>query len=113
MDPFVLQLAELCRTHSTRNKWVSVPSFSVGRTLGERLVLEGTNWANLRFVTPISLALQMAAPSLVESGSNPNRPDATGPPLVMRLLLDLPSSTPRSFALWLTSPKCPRPFGLL
>lgn len=104
MDAFVLQLAELCRTHSTRNKWVSVPSFSVGRTLGERLVLEGTNWANLRFVTPISLALQMAAPSLVESGSNPC-PDETGPALVMRLLLDLPSSTPQYFRPLADQPK--------
>jgi len=104
MDAFIAQLAELIRENPTRNKWVTVPSFSLGRTLGERLALEGNNWANLRFFTPISLALQMAAPSLVESGSDPS-PDETGPALVMRLLLDLPSSTPQYFRPLADQPK--------
>ena len=40
MDPFVDQLAALCRDHVTRNKWVFVPSHGVGRTLGERIALK-------------------------------------------------------------------------
>ena len=110
MDAFVEQLANYAgrMEHETRGRC----RLSAGRTLGERLVLEGTNWVNLRFFTPISLAFQMAAPSLVESGSNPC-PDETGPVLAMRLLLDLPPSTPSTFVLWLTSPKCPRLFGFL
>jgi ATP-dependent helicase/nuclease subunit B len=104
MDAFALQLAKLCRECPRQNKWVSVPSFSVGRALGDRLALEGTNWANLRFFTPISLALQMAAPTLVERGQKPC-PDEIGPALVMRLLLDLPSAVPPYFRPLADQPK--------
>ena len=55
MDPFVTQLAHLCTTHRTRAKWVFVPAHSLGRTIGERIALEGTNWLNLRFVTPLGV----------------------------------------------------------
>lgn len=53
MDQFVEQLASLCRAHVSRSKWVFVPSHALGRTIGERIALEGTNWLNLRFVTPL------------------------------------------------------------
>ena len=96
VDPFLSQLAELCRTQPTRVKWVFVPSFALGHTLGERLVLEGTDWVNLRFVRPFDVALQMAAPFLIERGLDPAA-DGVGPALVMRLLIDLPASTPRYF----------------
>jgi hypothetical protein len=66
MEPFVAQLAELCREHPTRAKWVFVPAHAIGRTLGDRLVLSGTDWANVRFVTPFEIALRMGAPFLVE-----------------------------------------------
>src|ERR1700685_3800512 len=89
MDPFVSQLAELCTTHRTRAKWVLVPNHAIGRTLGDRLVLEGTNWANLRFVTPLDVALRMGAPFLVSRGIDPSA-QGLGPALMMRLLLDLP-----------------------
>lgn len=65
-DPLVVQLHELCRSHRTRAKWVLVPGHALGHTLGERLAREGTNWANLRFTPPFDLALEMAAPFLVE-----------------------------------------------
>ena len=68
MDPFVEQLSALCREHVTRNKWVFVPSHALGHTLGERIALGGTNWLNLRFVTPLDVALRMGAPFLVERG---------------------------------------------
>src|SRR6188474_2746176 len=89
MDPFVNQLAELCRAHVTRAKWVFVPSHALGWTLGERIALAGTNWLNLRFVTPLDIALRMGAPFLVERGVDPSE-EGLGPALVMRLLLDLP-----------------------
>ena len=95
-DPFLAQLAELCRSHRTVAKWVIVPSHAAGHTLAERLALEGTNWANLRFVPPLDLALQMAAPFLVEQEIDP-APDSLGPALIMRLLLELPDSTPIYF----------------
>src|SRR5262245_37982861 len=88
MDPFVNQLKTLCAVHPTRAKWVFVPSHAIGRTLGDRLVLEGTDWASLRLVTPLDVALRMGAPFLVERGIDPSQ-DGLGPALVMRLLLGL------------------------
>ena len=67
----------------------SCPTHAIGRTLGDRLVLEGTDWANLRFVTPLDIALRMGAPFLVERGIDPSE-EELGPALMMRLLLDLP-----------------------
>jgi ATP-dependent helicase/nuclease subunit B len=96
VDPFINQIADLCRTHQTPAKWVFVPSHAVGHTLAERLALEGTNWANLRVITPLDLARQMAAPFLVEREIDP-APDTLGPALIMRLLLELPGSLPRYF----------------
>ena len=72
MDPFVDQLKHLCAAHPTRSKWVFVPTHALGRTLGDRLVLDGTNWANLRFVTPLDVAVQMAGPFLVDRGIDPS-----------------------------------------
>ena len=88
-DPFVEQLAALCGAHVTRNKWVFVPSHWIGRTIGERIARGGTNWLNLRFVTPLDIALRMGAPFLVERGIDPSE-EGLGPALMMRLLLDLP-----------------------
>ncbi len=90
MDLFVEQLATLCRTQVTRAKWVFVPSHAIGRTIGERIALGGTNWLNLRFVTPLDVALRMGAPFLVERGIEPSE-EGLGPALMMRLLLDLPA----------------------
>jgi ATP-dependent helicase/nuclease subunit B len=95
-DPFLAQLAALCRAEPTRAKWVIVPSHVLGHTLGERLAREGSDWANLRFAVPFDLALQMAAPFLVERGIDP-APDGIGPALVMRLLLELPPAVPSYF----------------
>ena len=64
------------------------PTHALGHTLGDRLVLEGTDWVNLRFVTPLDIALRMGAPFLVERGIDPSE-EGLGPALMMRLLLDL------------------------
>src|SRR5438046_6934225 len=90
MDPFVDQLKTLSRAFPTRSKWVFVPTHALGHTLGDRLVLEGTDWANLRFVTPLDIALRMGAPFLVERGIDPSE-EGLGPSLIMRLALDLPA----------------------
>jgi len=95
-SPFLSQLAELQRADRTRAKWVIVPSHSLGHTLGERLALYGAGWTNVRFATPLDLALPMAAPFLVERGVDP-APDGIGPALIMRLLLELPASVPPYF----------------
>lgn len=96
MNLLLAQLAELCRAERTRAKWVIVPTHSLGHTLGERLALDGGGWSNLRFTTPLDLALPMAAPFLVERGIDP-APDGIGPALIMRLLLELPSTVPGYF----------------
>jgi RecB family exonuclease len=96
MNSFLSQLAELQRTERTRAKWAIVPSHSLGHTLGERLALDGGGWTNVRFTTPLHLALPMAAPFLVERGVDP-APDGIGPALIMRLLLELPSTVPAYF----------------
>ncbi|MGH9627337.1 MAG: hypothetical protein ACRD7E_03090 [Bryobacteraceae bacterium] len=89
-NPFIQQLAEMCRRWPTRAKWVIVPSHGIGHTIGDRLVRNCTDWANLRFVTPLDLALRMAGPFLVERGINPSE-DTLGPALMIRLMLDLPA----------------------
>lgn len=96
MTPFLAQLAELCRAERTRAKWVIVPSHTLGHTLAERLALRTGGWTNLRFITPLDLALPMAAPFLVERGIDP-APDGIGPALIMRLLLELPPAVPVYF----------------
>lgn len=95
-DPFLTQLATLCRSDLTRAKWVLVPGHSLGHTLGERLALESGSWANVRFTTPFDLAVRTAAPFLVERGINPIGDDL-GPSLMMRLLRELPASVPMYF----------------
>lgn len=90
MDPFVDQLKRICSTYPTKSKWVFVPTHAIGRTLGERLAREGANWLNLRFVTPLDVAVPMGAPFLVERGIHPSE-EGLGPALMMRLLLDLPT----------------------
>jgi hypothetical protein len=74
-------------------------SHALGQTLGERLALEGTNWANLRFTTPLDLALQMAAPFLVDRGIAP-AVDQVSATLIMRLLLDLPAASVMASEFW-------------
>ena len=74
MDPFIAQLAALCRAEPMRAKWVLVPSHAMGRMIGERLVREGTNWVNLRCTTPYALAFRMAGPALASGGLRPMHP---------------------------------------
>src|SRR5258705_8316929 len=102
MAPFFEQLKDLRSVQPTRAKWVFVPTHAIGRTLGDRLVLDGADWANLRFVPPLDIALRMGAPFLVERGIDPSE-DGLGPALIMRLLLALPEQ-PSYFRQLATQP---------
>ncbi len=88
-DPFLAQLAQLCRDVPSSPKWVVVPAPSFGWTLAERLVLAGLPWANLRFLTMHDLARDLAAPHLLAAGLDPV-PEGLSASLLLRLLLDLP-----------------------
>jgi len=90
-DPFVAQLADLCRSEPRRAKWVFVPKHAVGLTLADRVAREGCGFANLRFVTPLDIAVRMAAPFLLDRGIDPSE-EQLGPALMMRLLLELPEA---------------------
>jgi ATP-dependent helicase/nuclease subunit B len=83
--PFLVQMAVLCREEPARAKWLIVPRHGLGHALGDRLAREGVSWANLRIVTPLDLAVRMAAPFLIERGIDPSE-EALGPARVMRLL---------------------------
>ncbi len=91
-DPFVEQLKRLCREEPVRCKWVLVPNQSLRWTLGERLLHEGCDWVNLRLVTPLQLATEVAAPRLLDEGINPC-PETLGPSLLQNLLLGQPSTS--------------------
>jgi ATP-dependent helicase/nuclease subunit B len=87
-DPFVEQVADVCREHPRRAKWVIVARHDIGHTLGDRLALAGVDWVNLHVATPTDLATRMAAPALLARGVSPAL-EPLGPALVMRLLGDL------------------------
>jgi ATP-dependent helicase/nuclease subunit B len=82
------QLADVCRRWPTRAKWLIVPRHPAGLALTDRLARQAGGWANLRVVTPLDLAIRMAAPHLLERGITPSE-ESLGPALVMRLLRDV------------------------
>lgn len=104
MNPFVQQLAGLCRSNPAGAKWVFVPSHGVGHALGEQIALSGVAWANLRFTPQLDMAMRMAAPFLVERGIEPLA-DELGPALVMRLMAELPAAAPGYFRPLAEQPK--------
>jgi RecB family exonuclease len=61
-------LADFCREHRLDEKIFVVPSFSIGRQVGEVLAGAGEAWVNLRFVTLPSLAHEAAAVELARAG---------------------------------------------
>ena len=89
MNPSSSSLPNCAASNEPAPSGCSCPTHALGLTLGERLARDGCDWANLRFVTPLDIAVRMAAPFLVEQGLNPSE-ESLGPPLIMSLLLDLP-----------------------
>jgi hypothetical protein len=61
VNAILLALAGFCREHPLDEKVFVVPSFIVGRQLGESLAREAGSWTNLRFVTLASLAQETAS----------------------------------------------------
>jgi hypothetical protein len=88
-DAFFQQLVHLARSQTTRNKWVFLPEVGLQWVLSERLLHAGVDWVNFRFHTPFQVALELAAPYLVQAGVHP-KPEGLGPELVAKLLLQLP-----------------------
>lgn len=93
---FFSDLSSLCRREPTRAKWVFVPGHQLGNTLAERLARDAGPWANVRFVTPLDVAVRMAGPYLVEAGVDPSD-ETLGPALIMRLLLAAGDGEPGYF----------------
>jgi ATP-dependent helicase/nuclease subunit B len=96
MQIFLRQLADLCKKHRWRSKWVLVANHAQGHLIGERLVRQGVSWANLRFVTPVDIALQIAGPRLSAKDIGLLEEEC-GPSLMLKLLLDLPTELPAYF----------------
>jgi hypothetical protein len=88
MDPFIQKVAKTCRAQPTAEKWVVLPSVTIGLTIGERLAREGRAWINLRFATPAQIAEGLAGPRLVAQGMGRLR-EEVGPALIGRLLQEL------------------------
>ena len=88
MDALIERLAEICRAQPTAEKWVVLPSVSIGLTIGEQLAREGRAWINLRFATAAQVAEGLAGPRLVARGIGRLR-EEVGPALVGRLLQGL------------------------
>jgi hypothetical protein len=62
-------LTKICEEHLFQEKLLFVPSFSIGRQIGEWLTKQGRGWINLRFTTPVEYArgsagLELAAAKL-------------------------------------------------
>lgn len=66
MNILLQQLAALIRANPIQEKLLVVPSRSHGYQLLEELARQGTPWLNLRPVTPLGLALEIAAPDLAQ-----------------------------------------------
>jgi RecB family exonuclease len=96
MDPLISQLADLCSRARTEAKWIIVPSYMVGNTLGEQLARSSNGWANLRFTTPDQLARSATGPSLIARNLT-LLSDGAGPLVLMRVLLGLPATIPSYF----------------
>ena len=57
-------LAESCRTHLLREKWLLVPSYRVGQQWLDTVARAGQPVVNLRLHTPVSFALELTGPHL-------------------------------------------------
>ncbi len=88
MEALYRQLIRLTQEQPTRPRWIIVPATAVGKTLADRLALDGYAWANLRFQTASDMALRIAGPALSTAGKLLLK-DGIGPALTLQLLLNL------------------------
>ncbi len=68
MNRMIDFLADFCRTRLLEEKIFIVPSFSIGRQIGDVLARKEGSWINLRFVTLSSLAQETVAGELENRG---------------------------------------------
>ncbi len=71
---FVVALAESCRVHLLREKWLLTPSYRVGQQWLDAVARSGQPVVNARLKTVRKLALDLAGPSLVRDGLQPLSP---------------------------------------
>ncbi|OGD23033.1 MAG: hypothetical protein A2W03_04660 [Candidatus Aminicenantes bacterium RBG_16_63_16] len=69
MNRLLSSLAEVCAEHPLDKKYLIVPSFQIGRQLGDGLAAAGASWVNLHYLTLPALAEQVAGPELAAKGT--------------------------------------------
>ena len=60
-------LAKICEEHLFQEKLLFVPSFSIGRQIGEWLTKRGRGWINLRFTTLAAYTRELVGPELTSA----------------------------------------------
>jgi hypothetical protein len=68
MNTRLFFLAGFLREYPLANKYLIVPTYQLGHQIGNVLVQQTENWANLYFVTLPSLAQEVAGAELSEQG---------------------------------------------
>ncbi len=69
MNRLLSSLSAICAEHPLDKKYLVVPSYQIGRQLGDALAADGSSWVNLHSVTLPALAEQAAGPELAASGT--------------------------------------------
>ena len=64
MNPPAQYLCRFCAEHRLDKKYLIVPSYQIGRQIGEDLAKGGGNWVNLHLITPPALAQEIVGPDL-------------------------------------------------
>lgn len=78
MNRLLGSLSEICAAHRLEKKYLIVPSYQVGRQIGDALAAAGSSWVNLYYATLPALAQEVAGPDLVNRGVRV----ISGPPLL-------------------------------
>ncbi len=69
MNRLLSALSAVCAEHPLVKKYLIVPSYQIGRQLGDALAAGGSSWVNLHSVTLPALAEQAAGPELAANGT--------------------------------------------
>ena len=69
MNRLLSSLSAICAEHPLDKKYLVVPSYQIGRQLGDALAAGGSSWVNLHSVTLPALAEQAAGPELAADGT--------------------------------------------
>jgi len=69
MNRLLSSLAGVCAEHPLNKKYLVVPTYQIGRQVGDALAAGGSSWVNLHCVTLPGLADQVAGPDLAANGT--------------------------------------------